>query len=171
MGSVEIREAQENLGRVFAANPEKARIKNPPATAALGEGLKFRITGPNGESAETDMPRAVGGGATGPGPGWFLRAAAASCTASVIVMRAAKLGIALDTLEVTVESESDSRGMLGLDDKVSPALSGLRTHIRIGAAAADAGQLREIALWSDRHSPVASTLRGGAENPVDVDVV
>ena len=117
------------------------------------------------------MPAALGGAGSAANPGWLLRAGLASCTATVIAMRAAKLGIALDTLEVSVESESDNRGMLGLDDTVSAGLSGLKMRVRIGAAGADGSQLQEIVRWADAHSPVACTLREAGEGKLDVEVV
>ena len=62
------------------------------------------------------MVRSVGGTATAPSPGWLLRAAEASCVTTLIAMRAAVLGVTLETVEVTVDSELDDRGMLGMDD-------------------------------------------------------
>lgn len=44
-------------------------------------------------------------------------------------MRAARLGVKLETLEVTVDSDSDNRGLLGLDDRVSAGLLSLRTKV------------------------------------------
>jgi uncharacterized OsmC-like protein len=166
-----IREAQEKFANTIAQDSAKARVKNSPATASLDNGLKIRVTGPRGEAIETDMPAALGGTGSAANPGWLLRAGLASCTATVIAMRAAKLGVALDTLEVSVESESDNRGMLGLDETVSAGLAGLRTHVRIGAAGADGTQLQEIVRWADAHSPVACTLREAGEGRLDVEVV
>jgi uncharacterized OsmC-like protein len=116
------------------------------------------------------MPPAVGGGASAFPPGWLLRAALASCTGSIIAVRAASCGVKLDKLEVSVNSESNIRGMTGLDEKVSPALGNLRTHVKIAAANASADQLREIVRWADAHSPVASTLRAGQGNVLEIDV-
>jgi len=110
MSTTRIREAIDKLASVFAANPEKARVKNTMATARLTAGLKCEVTGPGNERVLTDMPPGVGGEGTAPNPSWLLRSGMASCTATVIAMRAAKLGIDLRTLEVTVESESDQRG-------------------------------------------------------------
>jgi uncharacterized OsmC-like protein len=56
------------------------------------------------------MVPSVGGTATAPSPGWLLRPAEASCVVTLIAMRAAMSRIALDTLEVTGDSESDDRG-------------------------------------------------------------
>ena len=41
-----------------------------------------------------ELPAAVGGGGAHPSPGWFLRAAVATCVASLATMRAAQLGLA-----------------------------------------------------------------------------
>jgi uncharacterized OsmC-like protein len=166
-----IREAIEKTSRVFTKQPEKARSKNAPATARLLDGLRCVATGPSGETLHTDMPAAMGGAATAPNPGWVLRAAVATCTATAIAMRAAKLGVELTTLEVTVESHSDNRGLLGLDDKVSAGLSSLATRVKIGATNVPADELRALAEWGDRHSPVACTARNPLTCTLDVEVV
>jgi uncharacterized OsmC-like protein len=171
MSDQSIREALENLVKTIRENPEKAHSKNTAATATLREGLKFQVTGPRGEKVETDMPPAMGGGATASNPAWLLRAGLASCTATVIAMRAAKLGVALNTLEVSVESESDNRGVLGLDQKVSAGLSAFRTQVRVGAKNATEEQLRDIVRWADEHSPVACTLREAPANRLDIEIV
>ena len=171
MAVEKIREALEKFGKALAETPEKARVKSTSATASLRDGLSFQVTGPRGELVQTDMPSALGGGSSAPAPGWLMRAALASCTASVIAMRTASLGVTLETLEVTVDSESDNRGMLGLDQKISAGLQGLRTQVRIRAANADADQLREIVRWADAHSPVASTLREAPKCRLDIEVL
>jgi len=169
MSTPRIREAIEILSSAFSAEPAKARAKNAPATARLNAGLQVEVTGPYNARIVTDMPPAMGGAATGPNPGWFLRAALASCTATAIAMRAAKLGITLDTLELTVESESDSRGLLGIGD-VSAALGAVRTKVKIrGDATPEV--LRDLAAWGDAHSPVGCTLRQSADCSLDVEIV
>lgn len=171
MSTPQVREAIQTLARVLAEQPHKARSKNPAATAVLEEGLRFRISGPNGETASTDMPIALGGKASAPAPSWLFRASLASCTATVIAMRAAQLGLTLDALTVSVSSESDVRGLLGTDEKVSAALDSMRLHVRIGAAGASPGQLREIVSWADSHSPIACTARGAQSTAFEVEVV
>ncbi|HEY7238121.1 MAG TPA: OsmC family protein [Burkholderiales bacterium] len=170
MGDLGVREAIERLGIAIQAEPAKAKSKNVPATARLTEDLKFEVTGPNKERVLTDMPVPMGGGATAPNPAWLLRAGMASCAATVIAMRAAKLGIALTELEVTVESESDLRGILGLDEKVSAGLNPMRTKVRIGGQA-DPRILRGLVEWADTHSPVGCTVRNAAACSLHIEVV
>jgi uncharacterized OsmC-like protein len=171
MSSAAVREALENLSRVIAEQPEKARAKNVPATARLLGGLRCEIGGPNGEILHTDMPPAMGGAASAPGPGWLLRASLASCTATAIAMRAARLGVDLTTLEVTVESQSDNRGMLGLDENISARLSPITVRVKIGSSDLSADKLRELGESGDHHSPIACTIRTASSYSLEVEVV
>jgi uncharacterized OsmC-like protein len=163
-----IREAIDNLSAAIAADPGKARAKTVPATARLVDGLKCEVTGPRGERTTTDMPPAMGGAASAPNPGWFLRGAMASCTATVIAMRAAKLGITLEALEVTVETDTDHRGILGLDDKVSAAQFGLRMIVKIRGGA-DPKTLRELVAWAEAHSPVGCTVKDAPPLKLEIE--
>jgi len=165
-----IRKAIEQLSAAIAADPAKSRAKNVPATARLTGGLRCEVTGPQGQRLETDMPPAMGGSASAPNPGWFLRSAIASCMATVIAMRAAKLGVTLEALEVTVDSDADLRGILGLDDKVSAGQHAVRTTVRIRGSA-DAQTLRAIVAWADAHSPVGCTLRDAPACSLDIQVL
>ena len=166
-----VAEAIATLTKVLSEQPEKAQAKNAPATAVLHEGLKFQVSGPRGAKVLTDMPPPMGGTGAGANPGWLLRAGLASCNATVIAMRAAQLGLQLKSLEVTVESESDNRGLLGLDDSVSAGLRNLRTKVKIGAEAATPAQLREIVAWAEAHSPVGCTIRQAPDVTTEVEVV
>jgi uncharacterized OsmC-like protein len=171
MSTSSIGEALQKVSSVMVADPAKARTKGTPATARLVEGLRFEVTGPTGESAHTDMPAAMGGASSAPAPAWLLRGAIAACTASVIAMRAAQIGVHLKTLETTVESESDQRGMLGLDESVSAAFTSMRVRVRIGADDVAPEDLRALVAWGDAHSPVASTVRHSPVTSVEVEIV
>jgi uncharacterized OsmC-like protein len=164
-----IREAMENLGAGIAADPAKARSKPNPATARWTEGVKCEVTGAHGQRFLTDMPPAMGGAASAPNPGWFLRGAIASCAATVIAMHAAKRGIRLHLLEVTVDAESDLRGILGLGD--APAgQKAVRTSVRIRGDA-DAETLRSLVRFADAHSPVGCTMKDGSSCTLEVEVL
>lgn len=169
MADTAVREAIEKATSAIAADPAKARVKSS-ATARLAGGLRCEVSGPRGERSATDMPPGVGGQASAPNPGWHLRAAMASCTATVIAMRAAKLGIALTTLEVTVESEADQRFMLGSDPSVCGAFNGWRTAVKI-AGDAPREKLQELVAWADAHSPVGCQVRDPAACSLQVEVL
>lgn len=170
MSNVRVRESLERLQRVFLERPAAAKKSNPPARATWQDGLRCEVTGPHGEAVVTDMPPAMGGDGTGPTPGWLLRASMASCTATTIAMRAARLGITLNSLKVTVHSETDARGMVGID-KVSTALSGLRMSIEIGAENVPDQQLRDLAEIGEAQSTVNCTLRERPPLAIEVTLV
>ena len=94
----------------------------------------------------------------------------ASCAATAIAMRAAMQGIELRTLEVSVQSELDARGLVGIPE-VPTALGNMRMSIRIGADGVDEAKLRELAAWGEANSPVSCTLRERPPVAVAVTVV
>lgn len=170
MSNFRVRESLERLQRVFLERPAAAKKSSPPASATWQEGLRCEVTGPHGERIITDMPPAMGGDALGPNPGWLLRASMASCTATGIAMRAARLGIALRALKVTVHSETDARGMVGIDG-ISTALSEMRMSIQIGADDIPSQQLRDLAEVAELQSTVNCTLRERPPLAIDISVV
>src|SRR5438309_10166070 len=129
----------------------EARYTDSAATAVLGDGLRVTVTGPDGASLTTDMPKSIGGHGESPSAGWFLRAAQASCLATLIGMEAARAGVALDRVEVIVDSESDDYGILGIDDSVPVGPVTSRARVRIEAATRT--DLRELVTRADRHCP------------------
>ena len=161
-------DAIERMKVLFAAKPGLARKTNASATAVLGKGLQCEITGPDGERAMSDMPPPMGGESAGPNPGWFLRASMASCLATTIAARAAVTGIVVERLVVSAHSESDLRGLLGIDN-VSAALMDLRVEVSITAPAATPQQLGELIAWAESHAPVTCTVRAAAMSVLNVE--
>jgi uncharacterized OsmC-like protein len=100
------------------------------------------------------MPASIGGGGSAPSPGWLFRAAAASCTATLIAMRAAQLGVELSELEVTVESQSNDRGLLGMDQSVPAGPMSLRVRVNAASPRTNPEQLRNLVDWGEAHCPV-----------------
>jgi uncharacterized OsmC-like protein len=158
LGADGIRQAIETATDYLRQNPAEARATDSAAIASIVDGLVVRVTGPDGASITTDMVRSVGGTASAPSPGWLLRAAEASCVVTLVAMRAATLGIALDVLEVTVDSESDDRGLLGIDDSVPAGPLSGRVAVRLVAPGVDDAMLDEIARWGVAHCPVCDAL-------------
>jgi uncharacterized OsmC-like protein len=152
-----IRAALAAASSYLSEHPDEAHYTDSAATATVDGGLRISVTGPDGATLVTDMPHSVGGGGSAPSPGWFLRAAEASCVATLMTMRAASLGHPITGLSVTVDSESDDRGILGLDDSV-PA-GPLSTLIVVQASGISEPTLRELAEWAVAHCPVTDAVR------------
>jgi uncharacterized OsmC-like protein len=159
MSNTKIRDALAQATAYLTTHPNEARYTDSAATAVLESGLAVTVQGPNGTSVATDMPKSVGGGNAAPSPGWLLRAAQASCLATLIAMRAAQQGIELGRIEVVVDSESDDRGILGLDDSVPAGPLSSRARVRIVRTDLPPGQLNAIIRWAEVHCPVQDAVR------------
>jgi len=166
--SSHIGRAIENARNYLADHPDEARSTDSAATAVVEDGLRCRVEGPGGASVYTDMPAAVGGASTAPTPGWFTRAGHAACDATLITMRAAELGISLRRVEVVVDSESDDRGVLAMDDEVPAGPLSVRSRVRITADGIDPQVLRELVEWADRHSPISDAIRRAIPTSVEI---
>lgn len=151
-------------------NPEDALSTSPPVTAIMEDGLRCRANGTDGQTVVTDMPKAVGGGGSAPSPGWLARAALATCDATRITLRAAELGIALDVLEVSMDSVDDDRGLFGIDKSVRAGSLSFRTQVKIGAAGVAEDVLLEIVDYAVTHSPVADGCRGETPSTLEVTI-
>ena len=82
-------------------------------------------------------------------------------------MRAAQLGIEGFTCEVEVDSESDDRGILGLDASVPGGPFSMRVGVRSTGASSD--RLEEIAHWAVEHCPVSDAVRRAV--PLSIDLL
>src|SRR5207253_10425851 len=159
MSNTSIRDAIANAAAYLTAHPDEARYTDSPATAILGDGLAVTVHGPQGVAIRTDMPKSVGGSDQSPSPGWLLRAAQASCLATLIAMRAAQQGLEPGRIEVVVDSESDDRGILGIDDSVPAGPMSSRARVRIGRNDASPEQLAALVGWADAHCPAQDSVR------------
>ena len=164
-----IRTAIEGASAYLTEHPDEARYTDSLATARVEGGLRIRVTGPDAEELVTDMPGAVGGAGSAPSPGWYLRAAIAACVTSLAVMRAAQLGLENFGCEVDVDSESDDRGILGLDEAVPAGPLSTRVVFRMTAPGADPARLREVAEWAVAHCPVSDAVRRAVPLSIEVD--
>ena len=159
---------QDLIQRYLTEHPDEARYRDSAATARIVSGLVAEVSGPTGERAMTDMPAGIGGTATAPSPGWLLRAAAASCVASLIVIRAAAVGVSNGPISVSVDSESDDRGILGLDASTPAGPLSMRIAFRMSAGDIGLDRLEEVAVWAVEHCPVSDAMRRGV--PVHIEV-
>ena len=153
-----IAESAAQARAYLAEHPDEARYRDNHARARLVSGLMVDVAGPTGESLRTDMPKGIGGSASAPSPGWYLRAAAASCVVSLLAIRAADLGMALRSAEVVVDSESDDRGILGLDDAVAAGALSIRIVVRVELPGRSRAEVEALVAWAVAHCPVTDTI-------------
>jgi uncharacterized OsmC-like protein len=153
-------------------HPQEARYRDDAATARLADPttLKVDVTGLAGEHITTDMPTSVGGGNSTASPGWYLRAAEASCVATLVAMRAAQVGVALERLSVTVDSQSDDRGILGIDPSVPAGPLSTRIRVAIEAPGIARQDLEDIVAWGVEHCPVTDAVRRAVPLTLEVAV-
>jgi uncharacterized OsmC-like protein len=164
MADSSIRTALSRVENAFAQKPSLALQPDSPAHAVYQGGLATEIRHPHGHTISTDMPKAMGGGGEKVAPGWLLRAGLASCTATVIALRAEQLGMQLSRLEVQVGSQSDTRGLLGTDPSIVAGPLQMTMQIDIAADGVDAQALAELVAWGEQHSPIGDALR----RPIEV---
>jgi uncharacterized OsmC-like protein len=165
---VSIAEAVANASAYLTEHPDEARYRDSPAKARLESGLVVKVTGPGNETLMTDMPSGIGGRGSSPSPGWFMRAATASCVASLIAIRAAATGVDVTEIEVEVDSESDDRGILGLDPAIPAGALSIRIVVAIDAPGQDHAAHEQLAAWAVEHCPVSDTIARAV--PISVEV-
>jgi uncharacterized OsmC-like protein len=165
---VSISDAVSSASAYLTEHPDEARYRDSPARARIESGLRVEVTGPNGEHLTTDMPAGIGGTATAPSPGWFLRAAAASCVASLVAIRAAATGVNLRSVDVTVDSESDDRGILGLDPSIPAGPLSTRIVVEIDADGVEGEGVEALGRWAVEHCPVSDAIARAVQLVVEV---
>ena len=88
--------------------------------------------------------------------------------AALVGIRAAALGIELASVDVEVDSESDDRGILGLEDDVPAGALSVNVVISIDAPDASRGTVDALAAWALDHCPVMDTVRRSV--PIELEV-
>ncbi|MBA3231934.1 MAG: OsmC family protein [Acidobacteria bacterium] len=101
-----IREALERNAKAVALRPSVGQ-KTGKTAVHLKPGLTCGVS--EGAWSITVGMGTAGGVEAGPGPGTLGRGALGSCLALSYAMWAARLGVVLDTVDVTVEADYDSR--------------------------------------------------------------
>jgi uncharacterized OsmC-like protein len=167
--------ALRRMETVLRRHPETGHHADSQAVARWTGGLKVTASHANGTEAATDMPEAMGGDGAAVTPGWLLRAGVASCVATRIAMGAAQQQIALKTLEVSVDSHSDARGMLDVADADGHAVNAgpldMALRVRISAAGDVAPErLRTLVEQSHRSSPMSAALQLAVPLTLQVEV-
>jgi uncharacterized OsmC-like protein len=145
--------------------PERARLLRT-VTARLRDGVTCDIA-TSSHALVADFPEGAGGRNLGPTPSELLGGAIASCLVIGWALWAARLGVTLEALEITVETELDMRGLYGLGDSVLPGHSAVRCIANVRSPAPPE-RLRELAATVERMSPLLDDLRRSVPFTTDV---
>lgn len=171
MSDESIRTALEGAIGYLTENPADARSTDSFATATLEEGLRCVVRGPDGAEMQTDMVTSVGGGNTAPSAGWMVRAATASCVATLIAMKAALDEVQLGNVEVTVDSRSDDLGILGIDDDVPAGPLSVSVRVKVETKGTDHETVRELVSWAHEHCPVCDLTKREVPISLETEIV
>jgi uncharacterized OsmC-like protein len=159
----------ENAVRYLSEHPDQARYTDSFARATLGDALRVDVEGPDGLRLSTDMPSGIGGRNEEPSPGWLFRAALASCMATTVGMEAAREGTDLRTLQVEVDSESDDRGILGMDESVPAGPLSTRIRILVVPNGVDEGRLRDVVARGADRCPVWDATKRAVDVSLEIE--
>lgn len=107
-----------------------------------------------------DEPASLGGGDLGANPVEHLLAALGACTVISYQVWAGKLGLTVDSVDVRLHGEIDTRGFFGLDESVRPGFGGIELGITVSGPESDA-DYRRLADAVEQHCPVLDSLTNG----------
>jgi uncharacterized OsmC-like protein len=151
-----IRTALERAAATIALKPTVGQ-RVYVSTAVVEDGLACRVREKD-HVLVADLPASMGGENSGPSPSVLLRAALSSCVAMGIKMWAARKHVAVDRIEVSVETDVDARGQFGVLESVAPGFEGVRVKVFVESAAAPS-IVREVIQTSLRFSPLVDAFR------------
>lgn len=102
-------------------------------------------------------PPVLLGNNEGANPVEFLLHALAGCVTTTFILHATARGIRIEELSTELEGDLDLRGLLGLDESVSPGYEQIRINLDVKADCPD-DQLTDLIEYTQRHSPVCNTV-------------
>ncbi len=108
---------------------------------------------------QAEAHQGVGGAGGAACSGDLLLGALAACAQLTCQLVATAMGIATNSIRVTIEGDMDLRGTLGLAQDVPVGFSAIRTHFAIDAPEATAEQLRALREKTEQYCVVLQTLR------------
>jgi uncharacterized OsmC-like protein len=171
-----LRERQAPLKARYESDPDSAKLTITVRSSTEGDDpTRCRIRTASGEErplASWDVgahPYAGGDGELACS-GDLLLASLAACQEITLRMVAAAMGIALISVEVTVEGDLDFRGTMGVDPETPVGFTAIRTRVRVAADAPE-DRLQRLAQRAERYCVVASTLRHSPELTTSIEAI
>jgi uncharacterized OsmC-like protein len=153
--AADIADSIERLERALANRPGFG-VGTWRSVTTLTDGLHC-TTEDGSWRIDADLTDRLGGGASAPSPSALVRAALGSCMAMSYRLRAAKHGVALSSVRVTVETDVALAGMLQPESGERPGFRAIRYHVEVASTAPIDDVLR-VLDEGDRLSPVLDEL-------------
>jgi uncharacterized OsmC-like protein len=155
MSAAEIKALFDRKAHAMARRPAFGRGSGQ-ARVRLGTGLRCD-TEHGDRTLLVDQPTSEGGAGAGPHPGQLMRASLGACLAMGYRIWGARLGVAIDAVEVELTCEFDARGQLGVAEDVAIGWQQVRFDVTITSAAPEEA-LRRVVATADRLSPMLANL-------------
>ena len=122
------------------------------ASGSLTTGVATEVTAGR-HTFVVDEPPALGGEDSAPNPVEFALASLISCQVVTYRFWADKLGVAVDSIDVSAEGDRDVRGIFGLHHDVRAGFGHVRLAVRIAGPEPEE-RYRELKAAVDAHCPV-----------------
>lgn len=174
MSMQDIAAALQRVETVLQRRPDQGLHDDAPATARWQGGVRVESCHANGTRMLTDMPCELGGTGDKVTPGWMFRAGIAACATTSIAMAAASEGIALDMLEASVGSRSDTRGLVGVPQADGQAVYAgpcdMQLQVRIAAEGVPPERLRSLVASALDRSPIPNATRNATPLALRIEI-
>ena len=162
-------EAANQTVAAIRSDPSLARFKFRARNAWIDGGENrstirdFFGAGREDDSRKEDFvftngePPILLGNNEGANPVEYLLHALAGCVTTTLVLFATMRGITITSLATELEGDLDVRGLLALDDSVSPGYEQIRISMHVTADCSDE-ELDDLLAAAQAHSPVCNTV-------------
>jgi uncharacterized OsmC-like protein len=158
MSAAEIKELFERKASAMARRPAFGRGSGQAHVRLEAQGLRCEVAH-GARTLLVDQPPSEGGADAGPHPGELMRASLGACLAMGYRIWGARLGVAIDAVEVELTCEFDARGQLGVAHDVAIGWQQVRFDVTITSGAPE-GAVRNVVATADRLSPMLANLSG-----------
>lgn len=149
MKQEQIKSSFERVAEHLALNPGRG-CNTLVSTTRITDGLSCQTE--EGEwKLNADLPSKAGGSNSGPTPGVLGRAALGSCLAIGYMLWASKLEVAIDSLEVEIQADSDDGVLFGTSD-APPGYTEVRYCVRVQSTASEE-DIFKVLDAGDKHDP------------------
>jgi len=150
-----IRQSLERAVETVKLRPSRGQ-RTYTNVATIAEGTRCRVV-EHHDDLLIDIPESIGGNGEGPSPSMILRSAISSCVAIGVKQWAARHEVPVERVDVTLETDVDARGQLGVCDDIAAGFLGMRLVISV-VSAADANAIDDVVRKSLKYSPLMDVL-------------